>query len=138
MNPCREAVAQANWALPRAGLVTMHSGNASGLDGETLYIKPSGMDYDAITPENLVAVDLKTGLPHEGQFKPIFPTTCTSIGIFQGLVASSTRTVTTPPPLRRAALRFPAPSRPSPTSLVARFLARLTSTTRETTSEKRS
>lgn len=70
MNHCREAVAQANWALPRAGLVTMHSGNASGLDGETLYIKPSGMDYDAITPENLVAVDLKTGLPHEGHLKP--------------------------------------------------------------------
>ena len=49
--------------LPQAGLVTMHSGNASGYDVEAdmLYIKPSGMDYDAITPENLVAVKVSTG-----------------------------------------------------------------------------
>lgn len=49
--------------LPKAGLVTMHSGNASGFDPESgrLFIKPSGMDYDAITPENLVEVDVATG-----------------------------------------------------------------------------
>lgn len=49
--------------LPKAGLVTMHSGNASGFDPESgrLVIKPSGMDYDAITPENLVEVDMATG-----------------------------------------------------------------------------
>lgn len=49
--------------LPKAGLVTMHSGNASGFDpkSDTLVIKPSGMDYDQITPENLVAVRVSTG-----------------------------------------------------------------------------
>jgi L-ribulose-5-phosphate 4-epimerase len=59
----REEVAKANWALPKAGLVTMHSGNASGYDPEAdlLFIKPSGMDYEAITPENLVAVRVSTG-----------------------------------------------------------------------------
>ncbi len=59
----RQAVAEANWALPRAGLVTMHSGNASGYSPEhdVLFIKPSGMDYEAITPENLVAVRVSTG-----------------------------------------------------------------------------
>lgn len=59
----REEVAKANWMLPKAGLVTMHSGNASGYDPEAdlLFIKPSGMDYDAITPENLVAVKVSTG-----------------------------------------------------------------------------
>ena len=59
----REEVARANWALPKAGLVTMHSGNASGFDPEEdlLFIKPSGMDYEAITPENLVAVRVATG-----------------------------------------------------------------------------
>lgn len=59
----REEVAKANWALPKAGLVTMHSGNASGYDPEAdlLYIKPSGMDYEAITPNNLVAVRVSTG-----------------------------------------------------------------------------
>jgi len=41
----------------------MHSGNASGLDRESgrLVIKPSGVDYDKLTPEALVEVDLATG-----------------------------------------------------------------------------
>ncbi len=49
--------------LPTAGLVTMHSGNASGFDPGTrrLYIKPSGMDYDQITPDNVVEVDADSG-----------------------------------------------------------------------------
>ena len=59
----REEVAHANRTLPKAGLVTMHSGNASGYepDADLLVIKPSGMDYEAITPENLVAVRVSTG-----------------------------------------------------------------------------
>jgi len=59
----RLEVAKANWALPTAGLVTMHSGNASGYDPETglVYIKPSGMDYDQIKPTNLAVVRLDTG-----------------------------------------------------------------------------
>lgn len=59
----RLEVAKANWALPTAGLVTMHSGNASGYDPETglVYIKPSGMDYDQIKPDNLAVVRLDTG-----------------------------------------------------------------------------
>ncbi len=49
--------------LPTAGLVTMHSGNASGFDPDTrrLYIKPSGMDYDQITPDNVIEVDVDSG-----------------------------------------------------------------------------
>lgn len=59
----RLEVAKANWALPAAGLVTMHSGNASGYDPETglVYIKPSGMDYDQIKPDNLAVVRLENG-----------------------------------------------------------------------------
>ncbi len=59
----REEVCYANKMLPQCGLVTMHSGNVSGLDPESghLVIKPSGMDYDALTPEKLVEVDLKSG-----------------------------------------------------------------------------
>ena len=59
----RLAVAKANWMLPKAGLVTMHSGNASGYshDDDLLVIKPSGMDYEEITPDNLVAVRVSTG-----------------------------------------------------------------------------
>ncbi len=68
----RAEVCLANQMLPKTGLVTMHSGNASGLDPETgkLYIKPSGLDYDLITPDNLVEVDLATGIPSAGQLKP--------------------------------------------------------------------
>ncbi len=59
----REEVCRVNKALPAAGLVTMHSGNASGLDRESgrLVIKPSGVDYDALVPEMLVEVDLASG-----------------------------------------------------------------------------
>ena len=59
----RLEVAKANWLLPKAGLVTMHSGNASGYDphADLLFIKPSGMDYEQITPDNLVAVRVSTG-----------------------------------------------------------------------------
>ena len=60
----REEVSRVNLALPRAGLVTMHSGNASGIDRETglVLIKPSGVDYDALRPEDLCVVDL-SGAP---------------------------------------------------------------------------
>ena len=51
----REAVCAVNRALPTAGLVTMHSGNASGLDRASgkLVIKPSGIDYTRLTPDML-------------------------------------------------------------------------------------
>jgi len=68
----REAVAWANKMLPAQGLVTMHSGNVSGWDPEsdTVVIKPSGMDYDRITPEKLVAVRLETGEILETGLRP--------------------------------------------------------------------
>ena len=49
--------------LLTTGLVTMHSGNASGLDRQSgrLVIKPSGVDYETLTPQDLVEVDLATG-----------------------------------------------------------------------------
>ena len=68
----REQVCWANQMLPKTGLVTMHSGNVSGYDPDSgkVVIKPSGMDYEAITPENLVEVDLKSGDVRPGQAKP--------------------------------------------------------------------
>ena len=56
----REQVLEANLGIYRAGLVTMHSGNASGIDRKSgvVLIKPSGMDYDKLTPSLLVATDL--------------------------------------------------------------------------------
>lgn len=59
----RRRVCAANRALPKHMLVVMHSGNASGYEPQTgrIVIKPSGMDYDEITAENLVEVDLASG-----------------------------------------------------------------------------
>lgn len=63
LSELRREVLWANKMLPASGLVTMHSGNASGLDRASgrLFIKPSGVDYDTLQPEDLVEVDLKTG-----------------------------------------------------------------------------
>jgi L-ribulose-5-phosphate 4-epimerase len=63
LNALREEVCYANKMLPATGLVTMHSGNASGLDRAAgrLVIKPSGVDYDTLRPEDLVEVDLASG-----------------------------------------------------------------------------
>jgi L-ribulose-5-phosphate 4-epimerase len=63
LDQLRKEVCWANQMLPAQGLVTIHSGNASGYlpDEDLLVIKPSGMDYDQITPENLVAVRVSTG-----------------------------------------------------------------------------
>jgi L-ribulose-5-phosphate 4-epimerase len=72
LSKLREEVAKANWALPAAGLVTMHSGNASGFlpEEDLLVIKPSGMDYDAITPDKLVAVRVSDGTLLSEGFRP--------------------------------------------------------------------
>jgi L-ribulose-5-phosphate 4-epimerase len=68
----REEVCYVNKMLPATGLVTMHSGNASGLDRASgrLVIKPSGMDYDKLTPENLVEVDLELGEAIGSRLRP--------------------------------------------------------------------
>jgi L-ribulose-5-phosphate 4-epimerase len=56
----RREVWWANTQLPAAGLVVMHSGNASGIDRERglVLIKPSGVDYDSLRPEDLAVVTL--------------------------------------------------------------------------------
>ncbi|MCK5526920.1 MAG: class II aldolase/adducin family protein, partial [Candidatus Latescibacteria bacterium] len=53
------------------GLVTMTSGNASGRDRDTGYIviKPSGMEYDAMQPEDMGIVDSDGNLV-EGSWRP--------------------------------------------------------------------
>ena len=69
---CRDEVCYVNKMLPATGLVTMHSGNASGLDRAAgrLVIKPSGVDYDKLTPEDLVEVDLETGDVVDSKLRP--------------------------------------------------------------------
>lgn len=56
----RHEVWLANTQLPATGLVVMHSGNASGVDREhgLVLIKPSGVDYETLRPEDLAVVPL--------------------------------------------------------------------------------
>lgn len=67
----REQVYQANMELPRRGLVTYTWGNVSGIDREQglFVIKPSGVEYDELTPDQLVVLDLD-GNQVEGSLNP--------------------------------------------------------------------
>ena len=68
----KEAVWKANLELPKLGLVTFTWGNVSGIDREQglVVIKPSGVEYDSMTPEDMVVVSLATGEKVEGKWKP--------------------------------------------------------------------
>ncbi|WHE06328.1 L-ribulose-5-phosphate 4-epimerase [Thermoanaerobacterium thermosaccharolyticum] len=67
----KQRVYKMNMMLPKNNLVTMTSGNVSGRDPETglVVIKPSGVLYDDMTPEDMVVVDLD-GNVVEGKLKP--------------------------------------------------------------------
>ncbi len=68
----KEAVWKANLQLPKLGLVTFTWGNVSGIDRERglVVIKPSGVEYDAMAPDDMVVVSLETGERVEGRWKP--------------------------------------------------------------------
>jgi len=67
----KEKVYLANMDLPKYGLVTFTWGNASEIDRESglFVIKPSGVDYDKLKPEDMVVVDLN-GVKVEGEYNP--------------------------------------------------------------------
>ena len=67
----KQQVYEANMELPRRGLITYTWGNVSGIDRKTGYfvIKPSGVDYDALKPKDMVVMDLE-GNKIEGDYKP--------------------------------------------------------------------
>ena len=67
----KKRVYAANMDLPRHGLVTFTWGNASEIDRETgiFAIKPSGVDYEKLTADDMVLVDLEGNIV-EGNLKP--------------------------------------------------------------------
>ena len=67
----RSEVLQANLELVRHGLVIYTFGNASGISREhgLVVIKPSGVSYDKLTPQDMVITDLD-GRTVEGSLKP--------------------------------------------------------------------
>jgi len=67
----KKEVYEANMLLPKYGLVTFTWGNVSGIDRDKglFVIKPSGVEYDKLTPEDMVVVDLD-GNKVEGKYNP--------------------------------------------------------------------
>lgn len=68
----KKKVYEANMDLVRHGLVIFTWGNVSGIDRERglVVIKPSGVDYDTMTPDDMVVVDIHTGEVVEGSLRP--------------------------------------------------------------------
>ena len=67
----KKQVWEANLLLPEYDLVTFTWGNVSGIDREQglFVIKPSGIEYDGMTVEDMVVVDLECHIV-EGKWKP--------------------------------------------------------------------
>ena len=120
----KKQVYEANMELPRRGLITYTWGNVSGIDREKglFVIKPSGVEYDLLKPEDMVVIDLN-GNKVEGDYNPSSDTptiwSCTRhsrrleawyIPILRGL-----------PPGHRQAAAFPATEPLTQTTSTARF-----------------
>lgn len=67
----KQQVLEANLLLPAYGLITFTWGNVSGIDREKglVVIKPSGVEYDGMSVQDMVVVDL-AGQRVEGKWKP--------------------------------------------------------------------
>ena len=65
-------VLKANLDLVQKGVVIYTWGNVSGIDRESglMVIKPSGVDYDAMSVDDMVVVDVASGKAVEGKWRP--------------------------------------------------------------------
>lgn len=68
----KQQVHRANRAIVEAGLVVLTWGNASAADREAgvMAIKPSGVGYDAMQPDDMVVLSIQTGEVVEGRLRP--------------------------------------------------------------------
>ena len=119
----KQRVCAANRDLVAAGLVTLTWGNASGIDRERglVVIKPSGVPYDDLRPQQMVVVDLE-GRPVEGDLRPSNDTP-THVALYRASrtsAASSIRTAAAPRSSPRRGTRYPASARRTPTISTAR------------------
>lgn len=66
------SVCDANLELVKRGVVIYTWGNVSGIssDGKHMVIKPSGVEYDKMSPDDMVVVDIESGLRVEGKWNP--------------------------------------------------------------------
>ncbi|MHC1787011.1 MAG: L-ribulose-5-phosphate 4-epimerase [Christensenellales bacterium] len=108
----KQSVLEANLALPKHGLVTFTWGNVSGVDATRRFmaIKPSGVPYETLRQDDMVLIDLATGLQVEGELKPSSDTP-THLALYRafggvgGIVHTHSRWATT---LAQAGLEVPA------------------------------
>jgi L-ribulose-5-phosphate 4-epimerase len=68
----KERVYKANMGLVEAGLIVLTWGNASGVDRQAgvMAIKPSGVDYSRLRPEDIVVLSLESGQVVDGAGRP--------------------------------------------------------------------
>ena len=68
----KKQVCVANLELVQRGVVIYTWGNVSGIDRKEnlVVIKPSGVDYNGMKPDDMVLVDLETGKKVEGRYNP--------------------------------------------------------------------
>ena len=68
----KKRVCNANLELVKQGVIIYTWGNVSGISADRKYmvIKPSGVDYDSMDPEDMVVVDTASGEHIEGKWKP--------------------------------------------------------------------
>ena len=85
----KEKVWRANLLLPEHRLVTFTWGNVSGIDRDSglMAIKPSGVEYSELTPDDMVLVDVETGKKAEGKWNPSSDTAthCELYRSFEGI-----------------------------------------------------
>lgn len=85
----KQKVLEANLMLPKHGLITFTWGNVSAVDREAgvLIIKPSGVEYDGMTADDMVVVSLENGKVVEGRYKPSSdtPTHLALYNAFEGI-----------------------------------------------------
>ena len=121
----QEECYEANLQLPKFGLVDLTFGNVSVFDRASgvFGIKPSGVDYEKLKPEDIVLIDLE-GRQVSGTLRPSSDTP-THRRLFQAFSGRSARSCTliraTPFPLRRRGSPFPALGRRMLITSMARF-----------------
>lgn len=76
LSALKQTVYEVNMAIVRSGLVVLTWGNASGVDRTAdgghgvMAIKPSGVDYEKLRPDDIVIVSLASGQVVEGTKRP--------------------------------------------------------------------
>ena len=117
----KQQVFEANLELPKRGLITYTWGNVSGIDRSLGYIviKPSGVEYEVMKPEDMVVIDLMGNLV-EGNYRPSSDTP-THLELYRRLEESSTPIPPGQPAGRRPEGQYPAMVLPMQTISMVRF-----------------